>query len=87
MSLKCTVHGGGLDLDVAAGPEGNLFARGQLEDQLLDESRHVMVRTHLAGPLPDVEDLRRDVDAHVVLDLDLAGKAGPFAGLAASDVA
>ena len=35
----------------------------------------------------DAEDLVRDLDLHVLLDLDLAGEAATLAGLAAVDVA
>ena len=41
----------GFDLDVAAGLECNLFARGQFQDEFLDESRDVVVGTNPALPL------------------------------------
>ena len=75
-----------LDLDVAAGSEGHLFALRELEHELLDKGRDIAVRSNPAVPFADVEDLRRDLDLHVLLDLDLARQANAFTRLAAADV-
>ena len=75
-----------LDLDVAAGSERHLLALGKLQHQLLDEGRHVVVGAHPALPFANTEDLRLELDLHVLLDLHLARQATAGAGLAAADV-
>ena len=76
-----------LELHVAAGAERNLLALGECQLQLLDERGDVAVGDDLALPLADVEDLGRDLDLHVALDLDLAGEPAAAPGLAAADEA
>jgi hypothetical protein len=79
--------GRALDLDVAAGAEGDDLALGELEDELLDEGGDAVVGLDVALPLAHAEDLGVDLDLHVLLDLDLAGQAAALAGLALGDVA
>ena len=74
------------DLDVAARAERDALALGQLEHEFLDEGRDVVVRADLARPALDAEDLVRNLDLHVLLDLHLAGEAAALAGFAAIDV-
>ncbi len=59
------------DLNVAAGPEVDDLALGQLEHEFLDEGRDVVVGPHGTGPLTDAEHGLRDTDAQVVRDGDL----------------
>ena len=64
------------DLDVAAGAELEFFAFGQRNHKLLDEARDVAVRDDRAVVAFDAEDFVGDLDSHVLLDGDLAGRAG-----------
>ena len=68
-------NGRNVNLDVATRQEVEVLALGELDDEFLDERRHVVVRNHFALPLLDAEDLVGHLDLHVVLDLHLATKA------------
>ena len=75
-----------LDLDVATRTERDMLTLGETDLELLDERRDVLIGDDRALPLLDREDLGLDLDAHVLLDLDLAGQTTAFTGLAARDV-
>ena len=75
-----------LDLDIATGAERDAFTLWQLEHELLDEGGDVVVRADFARPALHAEDLVRNLDFHVLLDLHLAGEAASLAGFAAIDV-
>lgn len=74
------------DLNVAAGPEIDLFACRQFQHQLLDEAGDIAVGAHLTLPFADGKDFRRQFDSQILLDADLAGQPHPLPGLAAVDV-
>ena len=78
--------GRALDLDVAAGFEGHDFSLRQFEHELLDEGGDVVVGAHRAFPLANAEHLVRHLDAHRLLDGDLAGQPIALARLALGDV-
>ena len=66
---------GDVDLSVGAGDEVHVLARGQGNDELLDEGGHVLVRDHGALVLLDAEDFVGHLHRHVVPDLRLAGQS------------
>ena len=74
------------DLDITASAERDAFTLWQLEHEFLDKGGDVVVRADFARPALHAEDLVRNLDFHVLLDLHLAGEAASLAGFAAIDV-
>src|SRR5690606_1357317 len=66
--------------------EVDLFTLGQLELELLDEGRHVVVGDDFADPFLGFEGLGRHLHLHVLLDGDLARKPAPLASFTAINV-
>ncbi len=82
---KAQVMRWAFDLDVAAGPEIHDLALGQLEHELLDEGRDVPVRHDLATILFHAEYFVGYLDAHVLLDRNLARQSVMFGCIAFVD--
>ena len=65
-------------MDIATGFKMQVLPFGQFHRKLFDERGHVVVGNHFAFPLLDSEYFFRNLNFHVVLDLDLAGQAPVF---------
>ncbi len=76
---------GNIDLHVRAGPVFEGFVPIELQDQFLDESGHVFVGNDGGGIFPDIEDLLRNADLHILLDLDLTGQSNVIFTLPSTD--
>src|SRR5690606_6253291 len=62
-------------LHIAAGTKIHTVPLGNGQHQFLDEGGHVVVGNNRAFPLLDPEELRCDLDLHVLLDGHLTGQA------------
>ena len=69
-----------VDLDITARAEFQMFAFGQLHDELLDKGGHVVVRHHFALPFFNAQDSFGHLDLQVFLHFYLASEA-PLLGL------
>ena len=66
--------GRAFNLYVAARAKIYILALWQIDDELLYESRYVVIGAHGAFPLVDAENIFRDADPHVLIDINLAGQ-------------
>ena len=72
--LKRVLIRGAENLDVPSGAEIDIFILGKLEDQFLDEGRHIVVGADGTFPFLDPEHLIGNHDLHVLLDRHLTGE-------------